>query len=320
MRSIRCLLLLCLAAYGGSAVSVARPQTPAGQNQTISLNRDWNFVTDPSGSLKVNDLASVERVRQALVPGSWQSEFDDLRDYAGVAWYWTSFTIDPLAAGRVALVKFGAADYRAEVYVNRQKVGSHEGGYLPFEFDVTSLLHPGENQLAVRVADPGAKPDDVEGIKYAEIPHGKQNWYVQTSGLWQGVELEVRPRAHLGAVHITARADGSFRIEAPIVNAAAANPAGEPAKVRAQVLDSTGKVAWERSIELKTGQEKCEFSDRISSPSLWSPASPALYTLRVGLSSGDTQDYRFGFRTFETRGGKFYLNSKVIYLRGALDQ
>ena len=139
----------------------------------------------------------------------------------------------------------------------------------------------------MRVVDPGAKPDAVEGIQYAEIPHGKQNWYVQTSGPWQGVELEVRPRMHLGAVHVAARADGSFGIEAPIVNAAAGNPAGEPAKVTAQILDSAGKVAWERSLELKAGQEKCEFSDRLSSPSLWSPASPALYTLRVGLSSGD---------------------------------
>src|SRR5689334_18747326 len=100
MLSIRCLLLFCLAPYCGSLVSVAAPQAPAGQNEISarpriawSLNRDWNFVTDPSGSLKVNDLASVAQVRQALVPGSWQSEFDDLRDYAGVAWYWTSFTL-----------------------------------------------------------------------------------------------------------------------------------------------------------------------------------------------------------------------------------
>src|SRR5439155_15727505 len=188
---------------------------------------------------------------------------------------------------------------------------------------------PGENQLAVRVVDPGAKPDEVAGIKYAEIPHGKQNWYVQTSGLWQGVEIEVKARLHLGAVHITARADGSFRIEAPYVNAGG-NPMGEPAKMSAQILDSGGKVVWERSIELMPlvdlnrrlwpDHGKCEFPGRISNPSLWSPASPALYTLRVGLSSGDTQDYRFGFRTFETRGGKFYLNGKVVYLRGALDQ
>ena len=64
----------------------------------------------------------------------------------------------------------------------------------------------GENQVAVRVVDPGAKPDDlVEGINYAEIPHGKQNWYVQTSGLWQSVELDYRPRARLGTVHFCRR-------------------------------------------------------------------------------------------------------------------
>ena len=70
MLSTRCLLLFSLAACCGSAVSVARPQAPAGENRTISLNRYWNFVTDPAGSLKVNDLASVEKVRQALVPVS----------------------------------------------------------------------------------------------------------------------------------------------------------------------------------------------------------------------------------------------------------
>src|SRR5437588_12768617 len=145
MLSIRCLLLFCLAADCGSAVSVAAPRAPAGQNQTIPLNRDWNFVTDPGGSLKVNDLASVEKVRQALVPGSWQSEFDDLRDYAGVAWYWTSLTVDDVGPDQIVLVHFGAADYRAEVYVNAQIVGSDEGGYLPFECDVTPRLHPGEN-------------------------------------------------------------------------------------------------------------------------------------------------------------------------------
>ena len=201
-------------AWSAAGASGALP-LPAGANRTTSLDGYWNFVTDPSGNLKVGDLASASNIRKALVPGSWQSQFDDLRDYAGVAWYWTSLTVDDLGPDQIVLVHFGAADYRAEVYVNAQIVGSHEGGYLPFEFDVTSRLHPGENQLAVRIADPGAKPDQVEGIKYAEIAHGKQNWYVQTSGPWQSVEIEVRPRMHLGPTRITARADGTFQIEVP---------------------------------------------------------------------------------------------------------
>ena len=116
----------------------------------------------------------------------------------------------------MALLRFGAVDYAAEVYVNGQKAGTHEGGYLPFEIDVTSLLHAGENQVAVRVADPGPSPARWwRAFSYAEIPHGKQNWYVQTSGLWQSVELDYRPRVRLGSVHISAAPDGAFAITAP---------------------------------------------------------------------------------------------------------
>ena len=100
-------------------------------------------------------LSSAANVRPSRIPSSWQSQFSDLRDYAGVAWYWRTITLPPPAADQVALLQFGAVDYAAEVYVNGQKAGAHEGGYLPFEIDVTSLLHVGDNQVAVRVADPG---------------------------------------------------------------------------------------------------------------------------------------------------------------------
>jgi len=164
--------------------------------RSISLNGEWNFLPDRSGTLQVSDLASAG-ARKTRVPSSWQAEFEDLRDYAGVAWYWRAVTAPILKPGQVALLRFGAVDYLAEVYVNGHKAGAHEGGYLPFEFDVASLLRPGENQVAVRVVDPGPKVT-VQGMDYDEIPHGKQDWYVQTSGLWQDVELQIRPRVRLG--------------------------------------------------------------------------------------------------------------------------
>ena len=184
---------------------------------SVSLDGDWHFLADPSGTLDGQKLASAPKVRPTRIPSSWQSQFDDLRDYAGVAWYWRTIAVDPPAADQVALLRFGAVDYAAQVFVNGQKAGSHEGGYLPFEIEVTSLLHMGENQVAVRVGDPGAKPHDlVEGINYAEIPHGKQSWYVQNSGLWQSVELDYRPRARLGSVDISAGLDGAISISAPV--------------------------------------------------------------------------------------------------------
>jgi len=304
------LLLLCI--NGQSSA-----QQPAGNS--ISLDGNWHFLADSAGTLKVEDLAKAQNVLPTDVPSSWQLQFPDLRDYAGVAWYWRSLTFEAPPADRVALLHFGAVDYRADVYVNGQKAGQHDGGYLPFELDVTSLLHAGENHFAVRVADPGAKPNEVEGIKYAEIPHGKQNWYIQTSGLWQSVELETRPRVHLGTVHITARADGSFNIDGPVVNASAL-PSGGAAFVGAEILDAANQTVWKQNQNLAAPQARAQFSGKVEKAHLWSPDSPTLYTLHTWLSSGDSQQVRFGFRTLETRGGKFYLNGSLLYLRGALDQ
>ena len=306
--------LFVLSLLGSYFLSAPARGTP------ISLDGDWNFLADPSGDLDVQKLSAAKNVRPTRIPSSWQSQFADLRDYAGVAWYWRSVNLQPAASDQVAVLRFGAVDYLAEVYVNGQKLGTHEGGYTPFEFDITSLLRPGDNQIAVRVVDPGAKPSIVEGIKYAEIPHGKQSWYVQTSGLWQSVEMQIRPRIHLGPVHILAAANGDFKINVPVVKAASGGQTGGSTKVSVEVRDPAGKVLWQASRELGDAQGNAEFSGNLANPRVWSPADPALYMLRAGLSSGDSRDYPFGFRTFETRDGKFYLNGKPIYLRGALDQ
>lgn len=294
-------------------VGTAKPAAVA----SISLDGDWHFLADPDGTLEVQKLDSSANVRPTRVPSSWQSQFADLRDYAGVAWYWRTITAAPPAADQVALLRFGAVDYAAEVYVNGQKAGAHEGGYLPFEIDVTSLLHAGENQVAVRVADPGAKPHEVvDGINYAEIPHGKQNWYVQTSGLWQSVELDYRPRVRLGSVHISAGSDGTFAIAASVIGA---RPAGS-VSVATEIMDPSGKSVWKGAHDVASGEASVKISGLLRDPLLWSTSSPSLYELRVSLSSGDSARCRFGFRTFATHDGKFLLNGKPIYLRGALDQ
>jgi hypothetical protein len=315
----------------------------AAEAKDVSLDGRWNFVPDPSAAIKVGDFPTGPTVRPINVPGSWQAEFADMRDYAGVAWYWRAVTLEATPAGQVALLHFGAVDYLAEVYVNGQKAGTHEGGYLPFEFDVTRLVHAGENQIAVRVADPGAKPNNiVEGIKYDEIPHGKQDWYVQTSGLWQSVSLDYHPQTHLGQVHVTAGADGKIKIQIQVLNPPL--PPDSPLETEATIYDPAGnevmKISAFRVISTETSTDterkrKERSSNRIAAneeiyerdltgklphPILWTLSNPALYTLKVRTDPGETQTIHFGFRTFETREGKFYLNGQVIYLRAALDQ
>jgi Glycosyl hydrolases family 2, sugar binding domain/Glycosyl hydrolases family 2/Glycosyl hydrolases family 2, TIM barrel domain len=300
------------AALAFLAVCLASISTTA---KTVPLDGDWVFVPDPAANLHVADLAHASGI-PVHIPSSWQASFVDRRDYAGVAWYWRNVSVEPPPAGQLLSVRFGAVDYRADVYVNGRKVGSHDGGYLPFEFDITSLVHSGENQLAVRVADPGGAVKEVEGIKYAEIPHGKQSWYVQTSGPWQSVELDTRPDTFLGTIHISGDAAGSFT-----VRVAVQNPRGtlsEPPTVTAQMLDPAGKEVWKGQSQ--TGGSEITLAGHLANVTTWSLSNPALYSLHVTLSSGDERTIRFGFRTFEARDGKFYLNGKATYLRGALDQ
>lgn len=300
-------LFLTLFAASASAASVS----------TLSLDGDWHFVADPTANLTVSQLPKASNIRPTRIPSSWQSQFADLRDYAGVGWYWRNITTPAPAPDQVAILHFGAVDYSAQVWVNGQKAGSHEGGYLPFDLDVTTLIHAGDNVIAVRVVDPGAKPANlVEGINYAEIPHGKQNWYIQNSGLWQSVELDFRPRARLGTVHISAAIDGTIAITAPVIVAGPSGAVG----VDAEIVDPLGRSVWKGSQNSPAWSGIVKLSGSLQYPALWSTSDPKLYELRVSTSSGDLQKIKFGFRSLTTKDGKFLLNGIPIYLRGALDQ
>ena len=92
--------------------------------------------------------------RDARVGLSWNVQFDDLRDYMGAAWYRISFELAPFVDPRHVLLKFGAVDYFCEAFVNGVVIGSHEGGYTPFSFEITNAVRPGVNELVMRVIDP----------------------------------------------------------------------------------------------------------------------------------------------------------------------
>jgi len=266
-RNFLCALLcvLCASAVSFSAV------------RSGSLDGPWDFRTDAETAW-----------RTARVPLPIQAQFADLRDFSGIAWYRKRFTAPPFSKKQTVLLKFGAVDYSALVQINGQEAGRHEGGYLPFALDIGHLLKPGENEILVRVEDPGSLP---------EIPHGKQNWYVQVSGIWQSVGWEVRPRQRIESLRIAAGADGAFRADIRPLD-----------KARLEILDPSGKVVHSGKPEGK-----------LESPRLWSPASPELYTARARWGE-DLIERRFGFRTFEKRQKKFYLNGEPFYMRAALDQ
>src|SRR5262245_8834834 len=273
--------------------------------QSRSLDGTWQFAVDREGKLTINDLSSVKDWREIRVPLSWNAQFADLRDYRGVAWYRKTVDLQPIKPHQTALLEFGAVDYFAEVFVNGKKAGEHEGGYLPFTFDIGNLVRTGSNEIVVRVIDPDDDKARWGHMNYNELPHGKQSWYVQTGGIWQSVTFRVCPKNRIENVFVTAKTDG--KIEALVKTQGSAKQ-----NFSARVIDPSGKI-----FELTSATDL--FHGQINEPLLWSPDHPNLYTIEVKYGDDQYKD-RFGFRSFETRNSKFYLNGEPIYIISALDQ
>lgn len=272
--------------------------------QQFALDGDWLFWPDETASLTPATL-SADTARSIAVPGPWQAQFDDLRDYSGPGWYRRSVDVPAAWAGLRVILGFGAADYLAEVWVNGIEVGQHEGGYLPFELDITDAARPGENVLVVRVTDP---PELL-----AEIPHGKQSWYGPLSGLWQSVWVESRPAQHILNVRLTPDAAAGV----VSVDVATSHPLSSTDRVQVSIVLPDG-------APVADGQSAgADLALSIADPQLWDVDTPNLYTATITLDSAtghDTVVDTFGFRTVETRQGRIWLNGRPLYLRGALDQ
>ncbi len=303
----------------------------------ISLDGPWEFYPDPDQRLQHDTLAQTAP-RLIAVPGPWQAQFEDLRDYTGVAWYRRTFDLPgavPAADGTAAQpwhIHFGAADYHTTVWVNGKRVGEHEGGYLPFDLALDGALRPGSNELVVRVIDPS---DDVErfpDFPLAQIPHGKQSWYGPIGGLWQSVYLEARHPLHLTRLRIT---PGVAEQQAHVLVRLSA-PAPQPVGLLLSLTDPRGGVS-RHSFTIPAGSQEHGASLPVHDPLLWDTDNPHLYRLEAALTEApageligmsaepaparDTLAANFGMRTIATSPeGHLLLNGRILYLRGALDQ
>ena len=294
----------------------------------IKLESGWQLLTDKEGKIKIDDVKTAQGWRDARVGLSWNAQFADLRDYMGVAWYQTKFDVPQRSAQDHVLLRFGAVDYFSEVYVNGKRVGEHEGGYTPFSFDITDAVQPGANELVVRVVDPPMDEKENRArfpqMLYNEIPHGKQNWYVQTGGIWQPVTLEIKPRLYIEQVHVTPHNDGDVRVEVQLsVGKGFSGMFNQGLHVT--VRNPGGDVEFTQTLRARDAGLH-PFNGRVKTPKLWSLDNPALYSVEVylegnqGANGPDKFTDRFGFRSFEARDGKFYLNNEPFYMRAALDQ
>ena len=215
--------------------------------------------------------------------------------------------------GMRTLLHFGAVDDSCRVYVNNREVGSHQGGYLPFTFDITNTLCDGENTLRQAVQDPSDTGHQARGKQ--KLQRGGM-YYTAQSGIWQTVWLEQVPEQYVMSLQITPDLSAcTVRVQAQLSDP----DAWEGASVR--IFCGSSEVI---SSQLNSSGEALLSIPR-SNLHLWSPEDPFLYDVTLTLNSGDTVKSYFAMREFGTARDKngllrFTLNGKFILLHGLLDQ
>lgn len=278
----------------------------------ILLSGTWQFAMDQNacGEQEGWMMHPPKELMEVQVPHVWQNENDELFLYTGTAWYFRRFSLQKAPEGKHAWLCFQAVDYSCFVWLNGKYLGRHDGGYLPFRFDVTGLEQVGENFLALKVIDP---------MDHSEIPIGKQGtWYTRVSGIWQDVYLEYRaPVSILGF-----RLETNIETKSLSVSLFLSRPAGKAA-ISWQIVPHLGKEDPIACGELTVTGETAAWETALDRARLWCPEDPALYELRCRVVEAGYTDEAveiFGLRRVEHRDGRIWLNGKPLYLRGALEQ
>jgi len=323
--------LWCLAAVGcfGFAAWGQKPvELPAttelvavDQRAALSLDGDWHIMADPynaglysfhnafnpngyfkdeegdAGGKNGNKLIEYNFAKSPTikVPGDWNTQKEWLRLYEGSLWYERHFTYQP-ESGHRAFLHIGAANYRSVAAVNGKLICQHEGGFTPFDCEITDAVKAGDNSVVIEVDD----------TRIADgVPTLKTDWY-NYGGLTRDVSVVTVPASYIDdfELHLDretrTKIDGYVHVEGATAGTAVAVDLPELKLHASGVTDASGRV---------------EITLPATGLTLWSPETPKLYKVTMKSGADELTDV-MGFRTIETQGTKILLNGKPIFLRG----
>jgi beta-glucuronidase len=287
----------------------------------ISLDGPWHFIPDPyregwgsnpdrassngyaknahyvpGGPLVQYDFARSPTLN---VPGDWNSQKDSLFYYEGLLWYQHDFTYR-LKPHTHLFVHFGSVNYAAQIFINGRYACNHEGGYTPFDCEITSLVKDGDNFIVAAV-------DDQRTVD--RVPTVRMDWW-NYGGITRPVSLIELPETYID--------DYSLQLKRGTPNSSDARLDGyvhlTGAEPGTHVALRIADLHIEKDAVTDTNG-RAEFSFAAPGLELWSPEHPRLYEILLHAGDDNLKD-DIGFRTIEVQGDQILLNGNPVFLRG----
>lgn len=294
-------------------MEIMRPEYPNPQFERrnwTNLNGEWEFEIDTSKSGEARGLHKKKHLETVInVPFCPECELSGVAntDFLECVWYRRDIVIPEEHKGKRVIAHFGAVDHIATIFINGVRVGTHTGGYVGFEFDITDYLTDGVNSLCVKALDETRNP---------LYGHGKQSrayashgcFYTRITGIWQTVWLEYVPEVRIKSIKMYPNIDDcTLGFTAELIGA--------------QTLCVTASYDGipVGSTTVKSAGGTVSGLIKLSELHLWELGNGRLYDLTLTYGDDEVHSY-FGMRSIAIDGMKFLLNGKSVYQRLVLDQ
>ncbi|WP_394900902.1 glycoside hydrolase family 2 protein [Bacteroides xylanisolvens] len=301
---------------------IPRPEYPRPQFERaewVNLNGTWNYEFDFSNSGKNRQLTTAKQLGNTItVPFCPESKLSGVNytDFIEQMWYQRSISIPENWKGKKILLNFGAVDYHAEIYIDGNYLGNHDGGSSSFSLDITPAVQPGNtHNLVVFVADKTRSGLQAVGKQSTQY-NSYGCFYTRVTGIWQTVWMEAVSPYGLRSARTYPDIDQQQLIIVPEFYRSSNN----------ETLEIT---LYDNNRQVSRKVVKCNNGSSIILPvkkmKLWSPESPYLYdiTYRIKNVSGEIIDEvksYVGMRKIHTSDGQIYLNNEPYFQRLVLNQ
>ncbi|MGH1433054.1 MAG: glycoside hydrolase family 2 protein [Lewinella sp.] len=319
-------LLLALIAWATSSYSQDHLLQNVYNRTTISLNGDWKYIVDPyengyynyryepfdqqptpwasaffldSKPKDASDLLEYDfdKMDNLKVPGDWNTQKESLYYYEGTVWYKQSFDFDFSAKGNRLFVYFEAANYQAEVYLNGTKLGTHIGGFTPFNFEVTDIVKAQDNFLIVKVDNKRLKDG---------VPTLNTDWW-NYGGITRDVKLVETAAAFVEDYFIQLDPQDTKKIKG-YVQINSKDAGAQKLQLKLPDLEINQQLTTDQDgyVAINIPVEEIRY---------WSLEDPFLYNVAIETAQETVKD-QIGFRSIRTEGTQIMLNNKPVYLKG----